>query len=179
MANLQTDPIQSIITALQNIFMPSPFKNVVGGWPDTQYFTVDGNLPSLFIFFVGETGKHLASRENVHAVVKDANGTTATVYKEKLRLSYLFQLSVFASTPEDRSNLGWQVKQYLVSNPQLQIGTLGAGVETAVFAFKGERDDQGETKFYQRDITFEVSARVLDAQTAVPIATTVTLNNNT
>lgn len=111
----------------------------------------------------------------MHAVVNNADGVTATYYKEKLRIFYMLQLSIFAYTEEDRSNLGWTVQQYLVSNPQLAIGI--TGVETAVFKYMGQHNPPGETRFYQRDLTFEVTARVLDAQTAYR-AKAITLNNN-
>lgn len=176
--NVQTDPLQSIVTALRGIFVqPNQFQDVMLGWPDTKFFDVDGNLPIIAVVEAGITGKHLTSRENVHASVTDVNGNTATVYTEQLRLYYLLQLSIFTNTPQDRSNLGWIVQQYLTTNPQMSIGTLG--VETAVWTFKGLRDAPGETKFYQRDLTFEVTARVLDAQQSVPIMKTFTANDNT
>lgn len=158
----QTDPLQSITLALQTTFSTS-FKNIILGWPDTKFIDVDGNLPSLIIYPVSDHGKHLASRETVHAKVNNADGVTSTLYKEKLRIFYLLQLSVFAYTEEDRSNLGWTVQQYLVSNPQLAIGI--PGVETAVFKYMGQHNPPGETRFYQRDMTFEVTARVLDIAT--------------
>ncbi|GIM47037.1 hypothetical protein DNHGIG_25860 [Collibacillus ludicampi] len=174
--NVQIDPLQSITKALQDVFLPMGLKNVILGWPDTKFFTVDGNLPSLFIVQVNDSGKHLASRESIHATVPNSDGQTATVYKEKLRIFYLLQLSLFAYTQEDRSNLGWMIQQYLVSNPQLQIGI--PGVETAVFKYRGQHNPPGETRYYQRDMNFEVTARVLDASTAY-IAKTVVMNNQT
>jgi|SRR5579875_301277 len=163
MATEQKDPLESITEALGPIVSPFGVKYTFLGWPDTKYFDVDGNLPSLFVFPVSDTGKHLASRESIHASVKNDDGTT-TVYKEKLRLFYLLQLSLFTKTPEDRSNIGWKIQQYFVSNPQLQFGI--PGVETAIFKYKGQHNPPGETNFYQRDITFEVTARVLDSQTS-------------
>lgn len=171
--NTQVDPLQSITAALQTTFNAS-FKNIIMGWPDTKFFQADGNLPSLIVFPISDKGKHLTSRETVHAVVNNADGVTATVYQEKLRMSYLLQLSIFAYTEEDRSNFGWTIQQYLVSNPQLAIGI--PGVETAVFKYMGQHNPPGETRFYQRDMTFEVTARVLDAATAYR-AKTITLND--
>lgn len=172
--NTMTDPLQTITTAISPIVTPFGVKNTLLGWPDTKYFQVDGNLPSLFIFPVSDTSKHLTSRDTIHAVVNNPDGTTATVYKEKLRLFYLLQLTLFTNTQEDRSNIGWQIQQYFVSNPQLQIGI--PGVETAVFSYKGQHNPAGETNFYQRDMTFEVTARVLDSQTAY-IAKTLQTND--
>jgi hypothetical protein len=160
----QKDPLQSITEALGPIVTPFGVKNTLLGWPDTKYFQADGNLPSLFVFPVSDTGKHQASRETVHASIPNDDGVTATVYKEKLRLFYLLQLSLFTKTPEDRSNIGWKIQQYFVSNPQLQIGI--PGVETSIFKYKGQHNPPGETNFYQRDITFEVTARVLESETA-------------
>lgn len=178
----QIDPLQSITVAIGAIISQFGVKNTQLGWPDTKYFQVDGKLPSLFVFPVSDASKHLASRETVHAVVPNNyaelngqnvldgtislnNTPTATVYKEQLRLFYLLQLSLFTNTPEDRSNIGWQIQQYFVSNPQLQIGI--PNVETSIFKYKGQHSPPGETKFYQRDITFEVTARVLSQETVV------------
>jgi hypothetical protein len=170
---IQKDPLQSITEALSPIMSPFGVKYCELGWPDTKYSNVDGNLPSLFVFPISDTGKHLASRETVHASIPNEDGVTATVYKEKLRLFYLLQLSLFTKTPEERSNIGWQVEQYLISNPQLQIGI--PNVETAVFKYKGQHNPPGETNFYQRDMTFEVTARVLDLETAY-IAKNILIN---
>jgi hypothetical protein len=161
--------------ALGPIVAPFGVKNTILGWPDTKFFTVDGNLPSLFVFPVSDTGKHLASRETVHASVTNADGTI-TVYREKLRLFYLLQLSLFTKTPEDRSNIGWQIQQYFVSNPQLQIGI--PNVETSVFKYKSQHNPPGETNFYQRDMTFEVTARVLSQETATPLSKLTTNNTS-
>lgn len=171
----QKDPLQSITEALGPIVTPFGVKNTIQGWPDTKYFQVDGKLPSLFVFPVSDTGKHLASRETVHAVVPNGDGTV-TVYKEQLRLFYLLQFSLFTNTPEERSDIGFQIQQYFVSNPQLQIGI--PGVETSVFKYKGQHNPAGETNFYQRDITFEVTARVLSQQTAGTLSAGITFNSN-
>jgi hypothetical protein len=173
--NLQKDPIESISIALQNTFSNLGIKKIFVGWPDTKYLSVDNNLPTLAIFQISDRGEHKTSRETVHAIVPSADGLTATVYKEKLRLTYLLQLSIFTSTPQQRASLGWSIQQYLVSNPQLQIGI--PGVETAVFSYKGQHNSQGETNFYQRDLTFNVTARVLDAQTT-PTAKTIQFNDD-
>lgn len=171
----QIDPLQSITTAIGQVVAPFGVKNTILGWPDTKYFQVDGNLPSLFVFPVSDTGKHLASRETIHAVVPNSDGTV-TVYKEQLRLFYLLQLSLFTNTQEDRSNIGFQIQQYFVSNPQLQIGI--PGVETSVFSYKGQHNPPGETNFYQRDITFQVTARVLSEETAAVLSSGITFNSN-
>lgn len=182
--NVQTDPLQSITLALRTIIVPLGVKNVDLGWPDSKFFQADGNLPSLAVFDVSDSGKHLASRETVHAVVNNADGVTATVYKEQLRKFYLLQLSLFTYTAEDRSNIGWMIEQYLTTNPRLQIGTLGLDkngnpIETAVFKYRGQHNPPGESRFYQRDIMYEVTARVLDATSGLYRAKTITLNDNT
>ncbi|NRD80286.1 hypothetical protein HPT25_23470 [Bacillus sp. BRMEA1] len=188
--NTQKDPLQSIQEAIKPIVAPFGVKTTLLGWPDPKYFQVDGNLPLLAILPVSDTTKHLASRETVHASIPNPyvtlngqdqldgtdllnNAPTATVYKETLRLFYLLQLSIFTKTPEDRSNIGWQIQQYFVNNPQLSFGI--PGVETGVFKYKGQHDLPGETNFYQRALTFEVSARVLDSELAY-LATSVQMN---
>jgi hypothetical protein len=174
----QLDPLQSIRIALNGILTLQPFnlKNVILGWPDDKYFQVDNNLPSLAIFQVSDSGSHKVSRETTHAVVNNADGVTSTVYKERLRVTYLVQLSLFTYTEQDRSNIGWMIQQYLVSNPQLVLDA--NGVETSIFSYKGQHNPPGETKFYQRDMNFEVTARVLDISTAYR-AKTITMNDNT
>ncbi|MDB5083312.1 MAG: hypothetical protein JWN30_198 [Bacilli bacterium] len=171
----QADPLQSITAALRPIISPMGIdpNKVMLGWPQPKFFQVDGNLPALAIFSVSDSGKNVVSRENVHAVVK--TGLTAMVYKEALRKTYLLQFSLFAYTPEDRSNIGWSIEQYLSSNPQLQIGI--PGVETAIFKYKGHHDAPGEAKFFQRDINYEVTARVL-VEASAYLAKTVTMNDN-
>lgn len=171
----QKDPFQTITDAIKPIVSQFGVKNTMLGWPDTKYFQVDGNLPSLFVFPVSDTGKHLASRETIHAVVPNDDGTV-TVYKEQLRLFYLLQLSLFTNTKEDRSDIGWQIQQYFVSNPQLQIGI--PDVETSVFKYKGQHNPPGETNLYQRDMTFEVTARVLSQQVAGTLSAGIQFNNN-
>lgn len=160
----QIDPLQSITLALQPIFAPFGVKHTLLGWPDTKFFGADGNLPAVAIISANDKGRNLASRETIHAAILNPDGLTYTVYREKLRVTYLLQISLFTYTPEDRSNIGWQIEQYLVTNPQLQIGI--PGVETAVFHYRGQRDAPGETRFYQRDIQFEATARVLSTETA-------------
>jgi hypothetical protein len=175
MANLQKDPLQSITLALQPIFSGFGIKSTQLGWPDTKFFSVDGNLPTVAIVQVGGNSKHQASRQSVHAVVNNGDGTSTAFYEQE-RLFLLLQISLFTNTPQDRSDIGWSIQQYLVSNPQLQIGI--PGVETSVFKLKGiPRDSEGETNFYQRDITFEATARVLDAETA-QTATRIVLGQN-
>lgn len=176
--NVQVDPLQSITTALSGIFTGLGFSSVILGWPDPSLFQMDNKLPLLAVYNTSSNGKHLSSRDSIHATKLNTSGLTATVYQEKLRLFYLLQLSIFAHTVEDRSNLGWIVQQYLTSNPQIPIGI--PGVETSVFSFKsGPHDLSGEAKLFQRDLTFEVTARVLDAQTLVPVAKQVVLNDDT
>lgn len=176
MANMQKDPLQSITLALQPIFANFGVLNTQLGWPDTKFFTADGNLPAVAIVSAGGNAKNIVSRETVHAIVQNGNGT-ATAYYEKLRLFYLLQISLFTYTPQDRSNIGWNIEQYLVTNPQLQFGI--PGVETAIFLMKSiPHDDEGETNFYQRDLTFQVQARVLDAETA-QVMKTLQMNDHT
>lgn len=174
----QQDPLQSITIALRNILTAAPYnvKNVLLGWPDTKFFQTDHNLPALAIFPVSDSGKHLTSRFTTHAVVQNSDGVTNTLYTEKLRITYLLQLSLFTYTEQDRSNIGWMIQQYLVSNPQLALDQ--NNVETSIFSYKGQHNPPGETRFYQRDLTFEVTARVLDESTQYRLKTTQ-MNDNT
>ncbi len=179
--NLQKEPFQAICEALAaaindqiviyNNSIPGvmgqipQLKNAQVGWPDPKWLQVDGNLPAVFFVQISETGKNIVSRFKVHKVVDNGDGT-GTVYTEQLRLSMMLQMSLFTNTPQDRAALGWLIKQYMITNYRLAL----ADGEYAMFEFKGDHQGkQGETNFYQRDMTFTVTARVLDATSAYKV----------
>jgi len=169
--NLQQEPFQaigiSLATALKT--QASQLKNAIVGWPDTKWLGVDGNLPSVFFVEISEIGKNVVSRYKIHKTVDNGDGT-GTIYTEQLRLSLLIQASLFTNTPQDRASLGWSIKQYLVTNYRLAL----SDGEYAIFKLKGDHQSiEGETNFYQRDLTFEVSARVLDATTSYKVTSII------
>lgn len=172
--NEQRDPLQTIAEAIQTLVEPFGIKETILGWPDPKQFDVDGSLPILAIFPVSDGGKTVTSTETIHATVDNGDGTV-TVYKERLRKVYTLQFSLFTYTAEDRSNIGWSIEQYFTTNRRLEFGI--AGVESGIFKYRGQRNPQGETKFFQRDITYEVTARVLDATTGVHKAGTIRMNS--
>jgi hypothetical protein len=174
--NTQTDPLQSITVALQNLFVPKGLVSVNYGWPDANFLTVDSNFPTLFVYSNSDTAKYMASSERVHAVINNSDGLSATVYKEKLRKIYMLQLSLFTKTQDDLQNYGWMIEQQLVTYPLLQIGI--PNVETALFKYKSQNNPLAETGYYQRDMIFETTARVLDASTAY-LAKQMNLNSDT
>lgn len=172
----QQDPLLSITDALRDLFVPKGIVSVNLGWPDATFLTTDTNFPCLWVYSASDKGQYLASTESVHAFVTNADGISATVYKEKLRKIYTLQLSLFTKSDADRSSYGWMIEQQLVTYPQLQIGI--PNVETALFKYKSQYNPLAETNYYQRDINFDVTARVLDANTAY-ITKNITLNQDT
>lgn len=182
--NNQIDPLQSIATALSTIFTSLGISHTTLGFPEPKQLEVDGYLPAIGILSVSDHGNHIVSRESIHSSVNSLDGLTSTVYREKLRIMFLLQISIFTATVEQRSELGWKILQYLVTHNQLTIGNLGVGtnglpVETALFKYGHQHDDIGETGFYQKDLVFEVSARVLDAETAFVLTTPIVFNQTT
>ncbi|MHB1651667.1 MAG: hypothetical protein ACYCVD_04210 [Desulfitobacteriaceae bacterium] len=168
--NLQTDPFRAICEALAPILQVQipTLKRAQIGWPDGKFLQVDGNLPAVFFWEVSDTEKTVVSRLDVHKSTSIANGS-GYVYTEQGRVTYLLQISLFANTPEDRSSTGWTIMQYLITNYRF---TLADG-ETATFKYKGKHDSEGETNYYQRDMTFEVITRVLDVTAAQKVATII------
>jgi|GEM_PF-5662314 len=169
--NLQQEPLQVIGTALATALkaQSSQLKNATLGWPDTKWLGVDGNLPSVFFMEISETSKNVVSRYKIHKVVDNGDGT-GSIYTEQLRLFLLLQVTLFTNTPQDRAAIGWIIKQYLVTNYRLLL----SDGEYAMFKLKGDHQSgEGETNFYQRDLTFAVSARVLDATSAYKVTNLV------
>lgn len=159
---LTTDPYDTILTKLQSVLMaqvPS-LKYVIDGWPDPKYFEDTGaNFPSVFVNNVSETAKSMTSRNLVYKSIQNADGTY-NVYYERERMTYLITLTLVTTDPQQRLNIGWAIKQYLINQIQLPINQ----IDTARFIFKEDRMSPGRDNFYQRDITFEVSARVFDGE---------------
>lgn len=162
--NIQIDPYQAICEALESVLKAQvpKLKNVKAGWPDPKFLKVDGNLPSVFLLDISETSKNIANRLQVHKNIINSDGTGYIVTEQK-RLFFLLQLSLFTNSQTDRASIGWTIKQYLTSNYRIPL----ADGEFALFKEKGDHSSKkGETNFYQRDLTFEVTARVLDATAA-------------
>src|SRR4029077_15194152 len=95
----------------------------------------------------------------------------------QLRLGMLLQISLFTNNEGDRDALGWILKQYFITNYHLPLldytQTPPAQFPTGEFVFlkyHGDSPDKpGEGKLYQRDVTFECQARVLDATEAYQV----------
>ncbi|EPZ47635.1 hypothetical protein [Alicyclobacillus acidoterrestris] len=163
---LSTDPLDAIHGALEQALMalcPS-LKGVWIGWPDPKWLENTGaNLPSVFLVNVSQTAKSMTSRNLVYATVENEDGTF-NVYYERERITYLLQLSLITTDPQQQLDIGWAIKQFLVNTIQLPINA----VDTARFLLKDDHLISGIDNYYQRDLTFEVSARVLDGYVAHP-----------
>lgn len=166
--NLQADPFRSICEALAPALQAKIPALIIAqiGWPDSKFLETEGNLPSVFFWEVSDVARNVVSRIKPHKSTTNPDGS-GYVFTEQSRVFYLMQISLFTSTPEERSTHGWTIMQHLITNYRL---TLADG-ETATFKYKGKHDDEGETNYYQRDLTFEVWTRVLDAKPAQKVST--------
>ncbi len=162
---LTIDPWDAICTALSTKLMNlvPTLKYAAQGWPDPKWFEDTGkNFPSVFFVKVGEKATNTTSRNIMYAT------NSSAVYFETKKMQYLFQISLFTTDPQQRLDIGWAIKQYLINQVQLQINA----VDTARFNFIGnDRMPEGRDNFYQRNIDFEVTARALDGQTAYKVTT--------
>lgn len=164
---IQEEPFKVISESLSKILkiQISQLKNATAGWPEPKWLKVDKNLPSIFFIQVSEISKNVTNRLKVHKKIVNSDGT-GYIVTEQLRLFFLLQMSLFTNTPQDRASLGWAIKQHLVTNYRIPL----SDGEFAMFKLKGDRESiKGETNFYQRDLTFEVTARVLDATQATKV----------
>jgi hypothetical protein len=172
---LTTDPWDAVCTALSaqlKSFVPT-LKYAVQGWPDPKWFEDTGvNFPAVFFTKVGEKGTNTTSRNIVYTSAANPNGTV-NVYYELKKMKYLFQISLFTTNAQQRLDIGWAIKQYLIGKIQLAINA----VDTARFEFKGnDRSPEGRDNYYMRSMDFEVIARVLDGE-VVNVNKTIQQNN--
>lgn len=161
---LSTDPFDALCTELQTqLSQVAPsLKYVIQGWPDPKWLENTGaNLPSVFLVNVSESGKSMTSRNIPYASVQNADGTF-NVYYERERMTYLLQISLITTDPQERLNIGWSIKQFLINTIQLPMNT----IDTVKFVFKDDHMSPGIDNLYQRDITFEVTARLFDGVVA-------------
>lgn len=171
---LITDPFDSICIMLETqlkSLVPS-MKYAIQGWPDPKWLEDTGsNLPSVFFVNVSDKGKSMTSRNRIFTSID--SGTLKNVYYERERLQYLLQISLFTTDPQERLDIGWQIKQYLINTIQFQLNA----VDTARFTYTGhDHMPPGRDNLYQRDLGFEVTARVLDGE-QVNVNKTIQQNN--
>jgi hypothetical protein len=171
--NIQNEPMFDIASNLAAILLAHVprLKHALMGWPDRKWLQVEGNLPGVFLVDVSETGTHFVSQHAVSSNIKNADGTGFVVY-EKMRLKTLVQISLFTNTKADRDSLGWAIKQLLITNYRVPIldyarATPSPTGEALMLFFRSDvKGLEGEPNFYQRNLTFEVQSRVLDATPA-------------
>jgi hypothetical protein len=159
---LTTDPFDAICTTLETQFkqLVPTLKYAIQGWPDPKWFEDTGaNFPSVFFVKVSERAQSMTSRNLVYASIVNPDGSQ-NVYYERERINYLLQITVVTTDPQQRLDIGWTIKQYLVNTIQLPINA----VDTARFILRDDRMPPGIDNYYQRDLTFEVSARILDGE---------------
>lgn len=162
--SVQTDPLVSITSALRELTGPMGVVTVSQSWPDPNITAVEANLPCLFVYPVREQGGVIGNVNTVSATVKNADGKTATVYREKQRKTYELRLTLVTQTAEELSAIGWQIEQELNTNTRLNTGN--PLVDVVTFTYFGQYNvAPSEAGLHQRDITFNVAARVLDAST--------------
>lgn len=165
--NIQEEPFKVICEALAPILKDQApqLKNAIAGWPDPKWLKVDGNLPSIFFVQVSEISKNVTNRLDIHKQITNPDGT-GYIVTEQLRIFFLLQISLFTNTPQDRASVGWAIKQYLATNYRIPL----LDGEFTMLKLKGDHEsEKGETNFYKRDLTFEVTARILDATPATKV----------
>lgn len=162
---LTTDPWDAVCTALSTQLMGlvPTLKYAVQGWPDPKWFEDTGvNFPAVFFTKVGEKETNTTSRNVIYTSAVNPDGTF-NVYYELKKMKYMFQISLFTTDAQQRLDIGWAIKQYLIKQIQLSINA----VDTARFEYKGnDRSPEGRDNFYMRSMDFEVTARVLDGEIA-------------
>lgn len=168
--NVQREPLFDIVSTLSVVLKTEvpALKHAVMGWPDPKWLQVEGNLPAVYFVDISERGRNARSRDDIHREVVAADGS-GQILQEKLRLHTLLQITLFAHTKGDRDQLGWRIKQYLVANPRLPLmdyapATPAPTGEFMLLHFRGDHKSlEGSPNCWQRDLTFEVQSRVLDA----------------
>lgn len=168
--NVQSEPFVTIARNL-NALLHDVVENLQHfgvGWPDPKWLQVDSNLPSAFLHDLSETGASVVSRQEIHRQVVNEDGTGRILF-EVMRLQTLVQISVLARSKDDRDDVAWRIKQYLIANPQIALvdytlATPADTGETALFFYRGDnKNPVGLPELYQRDLTFEMQTRVLEA----------------
>ena len=172
---LTTDPWDAVCTTLsfQLLALIPTLKYATQSWPDPKWFEDTGvNFPAVFFTKSAEKATNTTSRNVVYTSVANQNGKF-NVYYELKKMKYILQVSLFTTDPQQRLDIGWAIKQFLISKIQFQINA----VDTARFDYKGnDRMPEGRDNFYMRSMDFEVVARVLDGYVA-NVNKTVQKNN--
>jgi len=179
--NLQNEPIFDIVSTWAGIILEQfpKIKLAKVGWPDKQWLQIDKNLPAVFFMDISETNEHAVSQYATHRTIKNTDGT-GYILQEKLRLQTLMQMTLFTNDKLTRDQLGWKLKQYFVTNFRIGLidytqATPQATGEYMLLNLRGDHKElKGETNFYQRDLTWQVQSRVLEAIPAYMIATAET-----
>lgn len=157
---------------LSNIFLTQfpTLKNAKLGWPDRKFFQVEHNLPAIFFVDISEKSERAVSQLLTHRT------TSSSIIQEKMRVHTMVQMSLFTNNKLTRDQLGWGIKQYLVTNFHIPVYdfTQATPVNTGeyfLFNLVGDhREEKGEANCWQRDLTFTVQSRILDALTAYPVS---------
>ena len=145
-------------------------KNAVIGWPDRKFLQVEKNLPAIFFTDVSEKSEHQNPQ------FARSSTTPNSIKFEKMMVWILVQITLFTNTSEQRDNLGFGIKQYLVSDYHIPIldYTQATPADTGEFlllTLMGDhREEKGEANLYQRDLTFKIQTRILDAIPAYKVS---------
>jgi len=177
----QKDPWEAICEALQyQIYSRfAEIKFALEGWPDTKFISIDGNLPSIFFLDIdGGQSENKVSRLQEHKRVYFPDGT-GLIFTEQQRKTFILQMSLFTYTKEDRARLGIVIERYFETNYHIPLREFSCAIPGTGNLLKQEfvqmlprgapHDGQGETRFYQRDFTFEATGRIFDIKTAYQV----------
>jgi hypothetical protein len=174
--NIQNEPMLDIAYNLEAIILANfpAIRHVKMGWPDRKWIQVEHNLPAVFLVDISEKATRMRPLDEVSSTIDNGDGTGLVVY-EQARLHTLVQMSLFTHTKADRDQLGWGLKQHFVTNYRIEIvdytlATPAATGESLMLFLRGDRKEMaGEANFWQRDLTWEIQARLLNAVDATKV----------
>lgn len=174
--NIQNEPFVDVTNTLGAVLKAQfpVIKHAIIGWPESKWLQVDRNLPAIYFVDITEHGEYATSQLETHRTIRNDDGT-GFIVKEKQRLHTLMQITLFSHTKAERDALGWGIKQYLIRNFRMELidylkPTPMPTGEYMMLKYAGDhKEEKGEANFWQRDLTFLVQTRVLDAEVAYPV----------
>lgn len=158
------DPLLLIYEALKAAARAAigPDITVKADYPSPAYFKA--RVPAVGLLKISGTSTDRVTPGDAHVDLPPNQDNSITVVSEYRRYSYLVQLSVFAKSKRERSDLGQSMEEYLQKNRYLSLPGDVFGDFTLITVQGVPHDSQGETGFYQRDYTLKCSGRLLIAE---------------
>lgn len=174
--NVQQDLFQAICDAL-SFQLTTNFPQLIHvsyGWPDNEFLSTSSNLPAAFFVNLAQNYENNTNRMEIHKNIKYPDGT-GLILTEQMRADYTLQLSLFTQSQAQQQSLGSAIAQFLVTYnyiPLLESSTAVPEItpfmsgENVRLIIQGDQSNLGKEGSYRRDLTFSVTARILDATQA-------------